>query len=290
MNHPISRRNFLKNLFLSLLTLIGITTSGVLYARKIEPNWLSITSHNISSKLIPKSFNNVTILQFSDTHVGFQYQLKNLRKTVKIINQLRPDIVVFTGDLIDQPLEFSEQAQVQISRILSQIQAPLGKYAVYGNHDYGGYGKNFYQTIINQSEFTLLTNANDYIYNEQNESIRIAGIDDPIFGSPNFEQTFQHIKKNEFCIFLSHAPDLADEASKYPVTLQLSGHSHGGQIQIPLLGPLITPSYAENYLEGMYNIDGIKLYVNRGLGTTRLPLRFLSRPEISLFTLQSSKL
>src|SRR5699024_2934241 len=98
------------------------------------------------------------------------------------------------------------------------------------------------------------------------------------------------IPTDSYKILLSHAPDLADEAALFNIHLQLSGHSHGGQIKIPFVGAIVKPPYAEKYYEGFYKIGDnppLTLYVNRGIGTTRLPFRFLSRPELTVFTLVS---
>lgn len=115
----------------------------------------------------------------------------------------------------------------------------------------------------------------------------VAGLDDVMLGRPDFHQTMGNIDKNYFAILLVHEPDTVLQAKNYNVDLQLSGHSHGGQVKIPFIGPLYTPPYAKSFSEGFYTVDHTKLYVNRGLGTTRLPFRFLAVPEITLFTLYS---
>jgi len=282
MKRNFSRRDFLKKGLKTFLSVAGVIIGSGFYARNIEPYWLSITHHKISHSLIPQTFSGIKILQFSDTHLGFHYQLKDLLKTVSVINELQPDIVVFTGDLLDKPDQFSEQKNT--IEILKAVKAPLGKYSVYGNHDHGGYGTEHYAKIMKESGFTLLKNSNQPI-TYQNEKIIIAGIDDPMLGNPNWEQTLSAQTNNHFCLLLSHAPDLADFAQTQGVSMQLSGHSHGGQVKLPLFGPLMKPLFANNYYEGMYDLNSLTLYVNRGLGTTRLPIRLLSRPEISIFTL-----
>lgn len=117
--------------------------------------------------------------------------------------------------------------------------------------------------------------------------IEIASLDDLMLGRPDYEGILSKLSKKAFSILLVHEPDAALTANQYPVNLQISGHTHGGQIQIPVFGPLITPPYGEIYTEGMYETAGMKIYVNRGIGTTRLPLRFLSKPEITVFQLES---
>jgi predicted MPP superfamily phosphohydrolase len=288
MPKKISRRTFLKGLTGTILTSIGLSAGGYFYARDIETRLLDIVEHEIEHTQIPKSFNQFKIIQFSDTHIGFQYTLKQLTKLVTEINQLKPDLIFFTGDLIDEPNKF--QAVNELVPILKQLDAPFGKFAIYGNHDHGGYGTDIYKNILQNAGFTLLLNESRPIQLIDHSSIYVVGIDDAMLGKPDLEKALHLVPEDSFKILLSHAPDLADQASPLGIQLQLSGHSHGGQIKIPLVGALVTPPYARNYHEGFYTVgesaSSLSLYVNRGLGTTRLPFRFLSKPELTVFTLK----
>ena len=113
-----------------------------------------------------------------------------------------------------------------------------------------------------------------------NSEISIFGLDDILLGKPKIEKTLEHARQNTYNIVLVHEPDIAPQVSRYPINLQLSGHSHGGQVQI--FRAIITPSLAKDYIEGFYTIQDLTLYVNRGLGRTRVPFRFMSKPEITL--------
>lgn len=280
----MNRRTFLKQ-FIGLLSIVGASGGLYYYARDIEPSMLKINKADISSNDIPPSFHNFKIIQFSDTHLGFQYTLDQLQKLCNSINQLEPDIVTFTGDLLDNPDKY--HARALLSEVLQSIQAPFGKYWVYGNHDHGASGSEIVNSIMKQAEFQLLKNEHIAIEKES-ERIILAGIDDASLGSPNLEETFAHINHDLFSILLSHAPDYADHALKYPVDIQLSGHSHGGQVRFPFIGHLYTPAYAEKYIQGKYELGNkLNLFVSRGVGTTRLPFRFLCKPEIHLYTLKS---
>ncbi|MCH1623962.1 metallophosphoesterase [Ferdinandcohnia quinoae] len=285
MSKKYSRRQFLKRTFTTTLIVALTSSFGYVYARYIEPKQIQISQHTISHSLIPKDFNNVKIVQFSDTHVGHYFDLEQLEKIINTINELRPDIVFFTGDLMDEPNKYA--AANHLIPILLNVKAPLGKYAIYGNHDHGGYGSDIYKSIMLQSEFNLLMNNSMEIL-KGNSKIIVAGLDDAMLGRPDLQATFDKIDSSTYTILLAHEPDIAPKISELGAHLQLSGHSHGGQIQLPFYGPLITPPLGSNYYEGSYTIGDSKmtLYVNRGLGTTRLPLRFLSKPEISVFTLQ----
>ncbi|MBM7647304.1 putative MPP superfamily phosphohydrolase [Bacillus ectoiniformans] len=288
MAKKYSRRSFLKQSLTFLFSLLGLSGGGYAYARFIEPSRLQLNEVEIQHERIPKSFNNLKIVQFSDTHLGFQYSLKQLEKHISLINSLNPDMIFFTGDLLDKPNEYESSKARETVRILQELHAPLGKFSVYGNHDHGGYGTDLYQNMMKQSGFTLLKNESAEIYKDE-ESIFLLGIDDAMLGKPSIGLAKQRVKENHYQILLSHAPDLADEAAGSGIHLQLSGHSHGGQIQLPFVGTLITPPFAERYQEGRYDLSPLTLYVNRGLGTTRLPFRFLSVPEITIFTLQTKQ-
>lgn len=271
-----------------MLYMCMTTGIGYYYGKYIEPRLISFTNHSLQSPLIPYSFNGVKIIQFSDLHLGYYYSLKQLTTVVKKINEIQPDIVLFTGDLIDNYQTYAETPFV--SSILQNIHAPLGKFSIYGNHDHGGYGTEYYYQIMQESGFEVLQNKQKRIRMLDGSAIAIFGIDDMILGKPNINELLQHVKDELYTIVLVHEPDVATQIAHFPVNLQLSGHSHGGQVQIPFFGPIVTPYLAERYVEGFYDVTEtykLLLYVNRGLGMTRLPFRFFARPEISVFTLQS---
>lgn len=280
----MNRRSFLKKLIGSTITLFGLTGGTYYYARNIEPGLLTIQSESIVSTKIPASFDGFKIVQFSDTHIGFQYTLTQFHDLITKINALNPDIIVFTGDLVDEPNKYDWSPK--LTQLLHDLKAYYGKYWIYGNHDHGGYGTEIVRDVMEKANFNLLQNSHQVIEKDVDRII-LAGIDDVILGSPNLPEALQHTNPELFTILLSHEPDFADIAKKHPVDVQLSGHSHGGQVRLPLLGHLYTPIYAEKYVEGNYTFDSsdFKLFVSRGIGTTRLPYRFFCKPEITVFTL-----
>jgi len=142
---------------------------------------------------------------------------------------------------------------------------------------------------MDESGFQLLKNEHKVI-DKENDRIIIAGVDDIILGKPDIETALENANPDLFTILLAHEPDFADTALQFPVDIQLSGHSHGGQVRFPFIGHLYTPAYAEKYVQGRYPLkDGkLTLFVNKGIGTTRLPYRFLCQPEIHLYTLNKA--
>lgn len=280
----MNRRLFLKRMLGGFVTFVGLSGGAYYYANKIEPSLLKIHQESIALKSIPKSFHGFKIVQFSDTHMGFQYTLKQLEHLVTTINELKPNIIVFTGDLIDEPQSY--KSSKKLIQTLQNLRTTDGKFWIYGNHDHGGYGTDIVQNIMSLSNFTLLQNTQT-VLERNNDRIILVGIDDMILGKPNLDMALQQTNPELFTILLAHEPDFADVATNYPIDLQLSGHSHGGQVRLPLIGHLYTPTYAEKYVAGKYTIDDLILYVNQGIGTTRLPFRFFCKPEIHEFTLKS---
>jgi hypothetical protein len=192
---------------------------------------------------------------------------------------------------MDEPNKYTEINK--LVPILEKLHAPLGKYCIFGNHDHGGYGSKIYRNIMETTNFTVLLNESTPIKLKDGSSIYLLGIDDAMLGNPNLPLALKNVPNNRFTILLSHAPDLAETASQYPIQWQISGHSHGGQVKIPFVGALVIPPFAKNYPEGLYKIGDdhpLTLYVNRGIGTTRLPFRFMAKPELTVYTLRSEKL
>jgi len=277
------------------MILIGLCTNIFLilgtgfYATEIEPKALSVTRIDIENKYVQKSFDGKTIIQFSDTHLGPDYSVDQLQSLVDRMNLLKPDMVVFTGDLFDNYAEYGSKNRKLAQKVLAKIEAPLGKYAVYGNHDRGGGGSRVYKEYMEEAGFMVLVNEVHTITSANGERLTITGLDDFLLGRPMIERTLQSLRPQDFNLLLVHQPDVADRFADYPVDLQLSGHSHGGQVRIPFLKPLVTTSLGNKYIEGLYSLEGqirpMTLYVNRGIGTTRLPIRLFERPELTVIRL-----
>ena len=268
----------IKCLFILSIVIVGI----IVYAFKIEPKRL--VTREFGVELSSESRESIRVVQFSDTHLGPDYSLQQLKKLVDRINELEPDIITFTGDLIDIPSQFEERAE--ISGILDKLRSTYGNYAVWGNHDYGGGGVRFYEDIMMKSGFKLLRNQHSTIELDSGQFITMIGLDDAMLGHPDIEQAFTAVNSEGAKLLLLHEPDLVDEIEADRFDLALAGHSHGGQVAIPLFGPLVTPPFAEIYTKGMYELaTDTFLYVNSGIGTTKIAVRFWNPPELSVFDL-----
>lgn len=296
MTHPqkkqqptINRRSFLKRS--SWATIGFLATCAVpFYSYFAEPRWVETTELELSFPRLPAAFDGMRILQFSDVHYGFFYETTNLIKLISTINALKPDMIVFTGDFFDREVVPYVQECVQALTYLNS--APLGLYAVMGNHDYysGDNGSAQVIKVYEEGGFKVLHNESIRIKRD-GKSIQIAGVDDMFYGNPNLEQTFLKTDPNIFTLFLAHEPEFADRAADYPIDLQLSGHTHGGQIRLPFAGAVITPPGGKKYVHGLHTLDNTAgtrmIYTNRGIGTSHVPVRFLCRPEITVFTMRS---
>ena len=284
----ITRRSFLRG---SLLAGAGLTV----YSGEISRHELQVVRRDAPIPGLPRAFNGVTVAQLSDIHLDEFTEPWFLRHAVARINSLRPDLIFLTGDYVTHEigsLRFARGAAWQCANILLGLKCRQ-IYAVLGNHDV--------QVGAEQVTAALTANGirvlrNSYLPLQSNGSrIWLAGVDDPVCGRPNPELAIPPPIRNipgEPVVLLCHAPDyvrsLAAQPAGQAVSLVLCGHTHGGQVRMPLLGALVLPPGGKLYPEGEFRVGPIQLYVNRGLGTVGIPFRFDCPPEITLHTLRSA--
>lgn len=272
--------------FIKLLLIVFVMlflTAG--YSWKVEP-FLLFTYQYQLNKSENENGTEVKVVQLSDLEISEHYSEKQLNRLVKKINELKPDIIVFTGDLFNN---FAQYAPVEeVTEALKAMKATYGKYAVWGNHDIGGGAVRQYETILKSADFILLENSSDTIKINEKDSLFIAGLDDSLLGSPDMDVILNEMDwSTNYKILLLHEPDIVDNYNNLPFDLILAGHSHGGQVKIPFTKGVRT-RLAEKYLDGFYEIGEERktlLYVNTGIGTSRIPIRFLVFPEIPVFTI-----
>lgn len=249
-----------------------------IYSRYIEPKLLQATYLRMGN-----GNPQLKVVQISDLHLSQYYTEDDLKRVIDKINHQNPDIVVFTGDLFDNYAQYTGDTD-KIIDLLSDISGNIGKYAVWGNHDYGGGAARIYRTVMELSGFQILKNKGTTIPLTSNKKIFIGGIDDGLLGTPSIKDMLDFRDEANYSIVLAHEPDLAEELVGTGTHLVLSGHSHGNQVNLPI--NLFNHSLSTKYTRGLYDLDGrTKLYINKGLGTTHLPLRFGSIPEIAVFEL-----
>lgn len=265
-----------------LFVMIGVIV--FIYATFIEPKLLIVKSHEFSFST-KKQDNGTTlkIAQFTDTQIGDFYSMDQFAKVVKKINKQKPDLIVFTGDLFD--MGATEVEIQEMITLLKEMKAPYGKFAVYGNHDVGGGMERNYESLLNSADFKLLQNEETTITLASEEELHLYGLDDALLGSPDIKAVNQLLKNDQNTLVLLHEPDVAKQLELTNHALVLAGHSHGGQIYLPFVGPLATTALAEIYVKGWYTLSGSEkpnLYVNTGIGNTKLPFRVGNIPQVSV--------
>jgi len=284
---PMSRRRFLAA---GLCSCAGLA----LYSGEIERHWVQLTHLDVHLSSLPAAFDGMKMVQLSDIHLDEFTEPFLLRHSIEQINRIAPDVVLLTGDFVSYeitPRNFSVRSAWKCAEILSELKCPE-RYAVMGNHDLWLSGTEVTRALQSHG-ITVLNNA--YLPLERNGSrVWLAGLDDPVCGTPDPHKAIPaSVQKtaNEPVILMCHAPDYADQLLARPegkaVSLMLSGHTHGGQVRLPLLGALHVPPGGRRYVEGMFRLGSMQLYVNRGIGTVGVPFRFDCPPEITAITLRS---
>lgn len=266
-----------------ILVIVGclLASAGLVYARFIEPQRLTVKEISDISYSMKEP---ITVAIFADTHFGFDYSLEDFQKVVDQVNANPPDVLIFAGDLIDNLNEYSGDTW-QISNMLSKMNANIGKYAVFGNHDYGGGAEWEYESIMNEGGFTVLKNE---IVTFDKYNLRLIGIDDLVIGYGD-ASIVNEADAELYNLVICHEPDIMDMILDSNADYMVSGHTHGGQIRVPFYTEKFLPSYGEKYVKGEYQIDNEHqtiLYVNSGLGTTKIPARFGAVPELTYLTIK----
>jgi uncharacterized protein len=259
----------------------------------IESDRPQVSRIDIRLRRLPQEFDGFTIAQLSDFHYEDHFSAMPIRKGVELVNGLRPDLIVLTGDFVTVPMvqyhrgnayRFAKNAG-PCAEILSKLRAPAGTFAALGNHD-GASDPSYVVRALQGHGIPVLMNRSLPL--ERGKArIWLAGIDDVLEGRPDLGAALRHIPSEEITILLAHEPDFADQLVFAPVDLQLAGHSHGGQIWVPGIGAPWLPPLARKYPRGLYNVGKLTLYTNLGIGTIRVPVRLNCPPEVTLITLRT---
>ncbi|MFZ0954331.1 MAG: metallophosphoesterase [Candidatus Sulfotelmatobacter sp.] len=281
---PTTRRQFLQRA--AGIGAVAVVGDGILLA----PNFPRVVRQEFRLQRWPERLNGFTVAVLSDFHYDPYFSIHPLRAAIAMVNNLHPDLIALTGDFVSVPLigdaAKGALAAEPCASFLRQMTAPHGLWAVLGNHD-AGTDPDHVTSALQAVNIQVL--ANQSLPFEQNGArFWLAGVDDVISGTPDLSKTMHSVPAGEAVILLAHEPDFADEAANFPIDLQLSGHSHGGQIRLPFLPPLYLPELAKKYVWGTYQIGPLTLHTNAGLGTIGVPIRLNCPPEITLLTLRTS--
>jgi len=258
------------------------TVPGFVYATELEPSWLSVERIKVPIAKLHSALEGLRIVHMSDFHLHPFTQIDEVRKAVQKANQLKPDLVLLTGDYV---LDRADSI-FELAPVLAGLDAKYGVYSCLGNHDLWT-DAGVVQSGLKEAGLPLLKNRGVAL-NVGRTMVYVAGLDDGWSGRPDLEAALHEAPAGAPVILLHHEPDFADSNAKDErVSLQLSGHSHGGQVRLPAVGAFVTPEYGRNYDMGLYRIKEMWLYTNRGIGVIAPPVRFNCRPEVTVITLTS---
>lgn len=280
--HQVTRRSFLS--YIAAAGGLGLATYSGTHAR----HEFEITPTTIRIRNLPDAFNGFRIVQMSDLHLEEYTETWFLERMVAQINALAPDLVLITGDFVSRgplALSVSWQAAGAAAEILSTLKAPQ-RFGVLGNHDVNVGAEHVIRpleahgTPILVDSYTPIERGSDVLW--------LCGANDAGTRTPDLNFAIP-ARPNAPVIFMCHEPDYVEQVVLHPrfplIDLMLSGHTHGGQIRLPYIGPLILPSMGQKYVEGLFHLDHMQLYVNRGIGTVGIPFRLNCPAELTHFTL-----
>ena len=268
--------------------LAGVAVGGIAGAAgTVEPHHPAVKQVRITLRRLPEQFDGFRIAQLSDIHFGPFIGRADVERALRLIEPFRPDLFVITGDFVSHPLgrrhgPAGARNAEPCAEILSHWKScPV--VTILGNHDHWNSAE-IVSAALRNNGLGLLRNTNTPIERD-GKRVWLAGVDDVLSSAADLNRTLRGIPKEETTILLAHEPDFADEVAKFPVDLQLSGHSHGGQVQLPGIGPIILPDLARKYPLGLNRVGTLQVYTNCGLGVITPPVRFFCPPEITLMTL-----
>lgn len=272
------------SLIITLLIALALFAEMAYFA----PHRLRLDAHILTSTDIPASFDDFTVVFFTDLHMENETDARILTQLRDKINQLSPDVILFGGDLIDkQETDLSVTQQQRLTDILADLEAPYGKFWVSGNHDLVSESTLARADVImNQAGFTRIDNQSIELHRGDRDYIRLSGIANMVNGTPDIEGAFSQVSGDVYTIVLDHTPDAITQMSDQRVDVMLSGHSHGGQIRLPLIGSLIRNDGAKTYEHGTTQVNQTTLIVSNGIGTSGFRVRLLADPQIQLLTLK----
>jgi hypothetical protein len=292
LSNPHFRSSSLEKAFFGALVAFAHSSAGMRLldlARVPNPNgsadWVDTTHLDVNLSRLSKAFDGYRIVQISDIHLGTWIKQKQLLQVVDLVNQQNADLIVITGDFVTH---HADRYVEGISSALKQLTARDGCLAVLGNHDHWTDASLIRQAIQQGGAIDL---SNEIHWVERGlQRLYFAGLDDHYVSCDRMDLVLEKLPQDALAILLVHEPDIADTSAQTGrFALQISGHSHGGQIRMPDERPVFLPHLARKYPQGLYQIDGMYLYSNRGLGTAEIQVRLNCRPEITVFNLSTDK-
>lgn len=279
------KRNLITRLRHAVYALMAAAVFSLIYVFQIEPLWFEIVPVNLTVSNLAPAFDGFKIVQISDLHADTSMNQKKLAKIVDLITQQQPDLVAMTGDFVTDTLD--RQTTLMLEAAFKKFSPTEKTVAVLGNHDHY-FDPQQIRTLLHNGNVLELNNS-AYTLQRGKDILSIAGVDDFWLQQANLDLVLSQLPPKGAAVLLVHEPDFADiSAATHRFALQISGHSHGGQVRIPFRKPPVLPPFAQKYPVGRYEVDKMIQYTNRGVGMVLPAVRFNCRPEITVFTLNSA--
>jgi predicted MPP superfamily phosphohydrolase len=274
----LSRRQFLTGV--AAAPLVGVSAISA-YARFVEPYHYEVSETDIFLRDLPESFEGFRITQLTDVHHSRIVGVDEVHRIVNLANLTKPDLIALTGDYTTSYRRYIEPC----AEALGGLNAPEGVWAVLGNHDHYT-DPELTTKALKHERIAVLNNANTTL-RRGSDLLQLSGIDDWSWAGTNWSRALYGLDQKRSTVLLSHQPIVLDFAESENVGLILSGHTHGGQIDLPLIGPPARFATSElKYAQGLFRRGDTQLYVSRGTGVIGLPVRFGVRPEIAVLRLR----
>ena len=264
------------HIFIYILLIIGLI---IIYSRYIATTGIQIKEYSVINNKIPESFKGFKVVHFSDLKYGSTTDQKYLKKLVNKIKELNPDIIIFTGDLISSNYKLTDNDKKSIIENLNKLDPKIDIYSIRGDNDIN----ETYNSIITQTKIIEINNLNKLIYYKGDTPIMLIGLDDSINGNQSLDMAFNYEENNYYKILIAHEPDTYEKIKDKNIDLFLAGHSLNGQVRLPFIGSIYTPTGAKKYYDSKYKIDNTEIYISNGLGTSKIPYRLNNRPSINLY-------
>ncbi len=274
-----SRRRWLAGLGLGAA---GVVTAGVL----ADDRWdLQLSRVTVRLRRLPEAFDGFTIAHLTDLHRGAYVPESFIDRAAKATNGAHPDVVVLTGDYVTR----NPRNATSCARALAQLTAPHGVIAVLGNHEYWTDPDVVTHILRNAAGVRVLKNET-HLIERSGSRLAIAGLDDPITRNDDLDKTLAGAPDECPTIMLAHTPDITPQAAERGVDLVLAGHTHGGQVVLPWIGPpIVNSKYGRRFAAGLKQVGETQVYTNRGVGMAIVPFRINCPPEVALITLRCGR-
>ena len=269
----------------------AIATAGTAlaaWATLVEPRRLRVREVRVEVPGWPDALADLRVALVSDLHAGAPHvDERRVARVVEAVNNSKPDVVALLGDYVDPEVALGDRVEPEaVAEQLGSLAAPLGVFAVLGNHDWLEDGERIRHALREQRIEVLENDAASV--DLAGEVLWVIGLADAITRTPDVSTPFSLVPQSAPLIVLTHNPDLFPELPERPL-LALAGHTHGGQVNLPVARERVIPSiYGDRYAGGLFRRGERVMYVSRGIGTSWLPIRFAAAPEVVMLTVAGS--